>query len=243
MTLGDTVEVWYATTDEFTEAAALAGCRARLTREDLARLEQARFDRNRPARIIGWALARTVLSRHADVAPDAWRFRDGQHGRPDIVGPAGAPPLRFNLSHAAGLVACAVTLADAIGVDVENVRRRTDFASIADRFFAPSEAAALERLSHADRPMAFFEYWTLKEAYLKARGAGISLPTAQVAFECSPDRAPVASFGPAIGDDPAAWQFAHLRPTPTHVVAIALHRPPTRRSAIVLRRAIPGVDL
>jgi 4'-phosphopantetheinyl transferase len=235
------IEVWYAKLELVADAEAIERCRARLSTDDLARIGRSASDTDRHDRLVAWSLARVTLSRHADVAPEAWRFRETEHGRPEIAGPAGAPTLRFNLSHTTGLAACAVTLTDDLGLDVEDLRRGTDLEKLARRFFARSETASLERLNDEHRRRAFFEYWTLKEAYLKARGAGISLPLAEVAFNVAPDGGTAVSFGPAIGDDPAAWQFAHLRVTPDHLGAIAVKRPAASPVRIVLRQAIPGV--
>jgi 4'-phosphopantetheinyl transferase len=132
---------------------------------------------------------------------------------------------------------------DDVGLDVEDMRRRADIAKITRRFFAHSEISAIERVDEEHRTRAFFEHWTLKEAYLKARGAGLSLPLAEVAFSLGPDRPPSVSFGPAIGDTPAAWQFANLRPAPDYMAAVAIRRRASAPLSIVLRQAIPEVHL
>ena len=104
------------------------------------------------------------------------------HGRPEILDrPAGVPDLRFNLSHTDGLIACAVTIGREVGVDVEHVGRRLTH-DIAGRFFAPREVADLKSLPVAEQPRVFFDYWTLKEAYIKARGFGLALPLGDFAF-------------------------------------------------------------
>jgi 4'-phosphopantetheinyl transferase len=240
----DAIEIWYADPAQLADPESVERCRARVSREDLARIERSASADDRHLRLVSWALVRMVLSRHAPVASDAWRFRETEHGRPEIAEPAPAPPLRFNLSHTPGLAACVVARADDVGLDLEDVRRRADIRGITRRFFAPGEVAAIERLDDERRPMAFFERWTLKEAYLKARGAGISLPLAEVAFTLAPDRPPAVSFGPAIGDTPDSWQFAHVRPTPNHLAAVAIRRPAAASPVeIMLRQAIPGVHL
>ena len=237
------IEVWYVDPGLLADPESVERCRARVSSDDLARVGRLFSTGARHLRLVAWALARTVLSRHAPVAIDAWRFRETEHGRPEIAEPTLTPPLRFNLSHTAGLVACVVAEADDVGLDVEDVRRRSDIRSITRRFFAPGEVAAIERLDDERRPTAFFELWTLKEAYLKARGVGISLPLTEVAFALEPDRPPAVSFGPAVGDTPGAWQFAHLRPTPYHLAAVAIRRPPDSPTEFRLRQAIPGVHL
>jgi 4'-phosphopantetheinyl transferase len=244
LAVSSTVEVWYVDPGQLVDPESVERCRARVTREDLSRITRSILPDDRHARLVAWALVRMVLSRHAPVAPGAWRFTAGEHGRPEIAEPALTRPLRFNLSHTAGIAACAVADLDDLGLDVEDVRRRADIRKIVRRFFAPFEVAAIEGLDDERRPLAFFERWTLKEAYLKARGAGLSLPLAEVAFAVAPDRPPAVSFGPAIRDTPDAWQFAHVRPTPYHLAAVAIRRPASAGPVeIVLRQAIPGVHL
>src|SRR5690606_35741943 len=132
--------------------------------------------------------------------------------------------LQFNLSKSSGLVACAITCDALVGVDVENVRRRAPL-DVADTFFAPSEVAALRALPLEQQPQRFFEYWTLKESYVKARGLGLTSPRDQFAFCMEADHPPRIEIDPRQQDDPAAWQFAHVRPTDEHLVAVCVRRP------------------
>src|SRR6185295_18612851 len=119
---------------------------------------------------------RTTLSHYAAVDPTAWQFARNRRGRPEISGPLGVAPLRFNLSNTAGLIACLVTLGVDVGVDVEDTHRRGETVRIANRFFSASEVAALEALPPERQRQRFFEYWTLKESYIKARGMGLAIP-------------------------------------------------------------------
>ena len=132
--------------------------------------------------------------------------------------------LRFNLSHTDGLVVCLVAVEREIGVDVEHTARAGSVGiEIAERFSSPSEVAELRSLPFADQRSRFFDYWTLKEAYIKARGLGLHLPLDQFSFHLgltpvTPEREPTRqhgapgpgpappiriSFGPRIPDDPA----------------------------------------
>src|SRR5690606_37373778 len=106
---------------------------------------------------------------------------------------------------------------------VENVRRRAPL-DVADTFFAPSEVAALRALPLEQQPQRFFEYWTLKERYIKARGLGLTIPLDQFAFCMEADHPPRIEIDPRQQDDPAAWQFAHVRPTDEHLVALCVRR-------------------
>jgi len=174
--------------------------------------------------IIGRALARTMLSRYADIRPHDWLLVVDEHGRPELAErPAGAPDLRFNLTHTPGLVACAVAVGREVGVDAEHVGRRVTF-DVAERFFSAREVADLRALPDGERHEVFFDYWTLKEAYIKARGLGLALPLRQFTFLRTPGRAPAITFAPELHDDATTWQFAQFWPTADHRMSIAVRR-------------------
>ena len=188
--------------------------------------EHARHDRlrnqDRTRFLVTRALVRTLLSSFVGVPPTRWRFVATDHGRPEIANlPPGAPPLRFNVSHTAGLVACAVTAGRDIGLDVENVDRRVT-RDVAGRFFAPREVADLRALPRERQPLVFFDYWTLKEAYIKARGLGLALPLRHFAFDLSGGADPVISFDETIADTPVSWQFRQAWASPRHRLAVGV---------------------
>lgn len=196
-----------------------------LSPDEHARMARFVFERDRHRFLLTRALVRTMLSRYASaVPPAAWQFTANIHGRPEILDrPAGVPDLRFNISHTDGLIACAVTIGREVGVDVEHAGRRLTH-DVAARFFAPAEVAHLQALPEDEQARVFFDYWTLKEAYIKARGFGLALPLGDFAFHLSPDRAPAITFEPSLPDDPATWQFEQGWPTPHHRLGLAIRR-------------------
>ncbi len=195
-----------------------------MTEGERARCLRLVRDADRRTFAITRALVRHSLSRYGPTAPADWRFVTNQHQCP-FVEPeqAGAPPLQFNLSHTSGLVALAVTRGHRVGVDVERVSRVVDLA-VADRHFARTEVRDLRALPVAEQPVAFFEYWTLKEAYIKARGMGLALPLGAFAFTLQPPRPPSIAFVPAFDDLPSRWQFWQTWPTPRHRLSLAIER-------------------
>ncbi len=195
---------------------------ATLAPEDAERLVRFHFDRDREIALASRALQRRALSLCAPVAPEAWRFVAGPHGRPEVAAPVGGERLRFNVANTAGLVMCAVTLDRELGVDVEP-RRDDAPADIVDSHFAPAERAALRALATADRPVRFVELWTLKEAYLKARSVGLTVPMDRFWFELGAT-VPQLTIDPELGDDAASWQLALWAPTPEHCAALCVRR-------------------
>jgi 4'-phosphopantetheinyl transferase len=219
---------------------------ALLSPDERARHDRFRLDVDRREFAIAHALLRTTtLSEFAEVAPLDWRFDAGPHGKPALAPGVSPRPLSFNLSHARGLVACVVTAAQPrdggratvdVGLDVELVTRATDWRGIAARYFSPLELAQIDRAAAADRPTRFFEIWTLKEAFAKALGLGLSQALDASVFEVE-DGAVAGCTLPA-GLDPAAWRFALYRPAPDHRLAVAVSDGSPRRWRIDVRAAV-----
>ena len=230
--------LWYLRPEAAADPELLRSCEALLADDEREQWRRFHFEADRHLHLVARALVRTTLSRYCDVPPEAWVFARNSHGRPEVVGPTGAPPLRFNLSHARGLVACIVTLDREVGADVERTKRAGNLLEIADRFFAPAEAEALRRLPEVEQRLRFFEYWTLKESYIKARGMGLSLPLRDFAFRMGGNEIRVW-FGPAIDDDPEAWQFSLFRPGDRHILAASVRRGGDPTLAIVTRETLP----
>jgi 4'-phosphopantetheinyl transferase len=221
MTLPDgEVHVWYAWTSACDTPALRAYYASLLNREETERLARFALDRLKLEYLVTRALCRTVLSRYAPVAPAAWRFRAGARGKPEIDG---ASPLRFNLSNAATLVACAVTRGADVGIDVERIDRETDTAALAQHYFARAELDALAAVPAEHRRRRFFELWTLKEAYLKATGKGLAGTLDSIAFALSEHAIEIA-FAPGIDDHAGDWQFAQHAPSASHLMALAIKR-------------------
>jgi 4'-phosphopantetheinyl transferase len=210
--------------DSAEAAAQHAAYRALLSKDEEERMARLVFERDRRRFLLTRALVRTMLSRYASVPPAGWSFIANVHGRPEILDrPAGVPDLRFNLSHTDGLIACAVTIGREVGIDVEHIGRRLTH-DVAGRFFAPSEVHDLEALPADEQPRVFFDYWTLKEAYIKARGFGLALPLGDFAFKLSPPSPPSITIEASLDDDASTWQFFQDWPTPQHRLGLAVRR-------------------
>lgn len=130
------------------------------------------------------AALRTVLSSYAATPPNAWQFGTGRYGgRHLIPTQATASGLVFSLSHSSRYTVIGITRQARLGVDVQPVHSSFDLQAIAGRFFAPAERAALATLDPARIPQAFCEHWTLKEAYTKAVGLGLTMALDDIIFD------------------------------------------------------------
>lgn len=177
--------------------------------------------------VVTRAYLRFLLSRYAPhVSPRDWSFVATSHGRPvfdDACGPSG---LSFNVSHVQGLSAIAIardTYSD-VGVDVEDCSRGAHAVDFSLAVFDPQEAQEVRELPAQEQKRRFFSRWTLKEAYLKARGIGLSIPLNQFYFRQPRKGNPTLVLGREVEDDASTWQFATFEPTARHVVSVAIRR-------------------
>ncbi|MFI1399289.1 4'-phosphopantetheinyl transferase family protein [Streptomyces sp. NPDC020681] len=199
-------------------AAALGGTRL-LTAEERYRLERRLTPGARRRYLGARLLSRYALSARTGRAPDRWRFRSGEFGRPEPV--PDEDGVRFNISHTEGLIACVVTRGRGCGVDVSPTPSTAELADQLRRVLAPAERAELAAVAPGARPALVSELWVLKEAYLKALGTGLSRGLGGFSF------APRAADRIAVRDpqQPAGaadrWWFDLLYPGPGHVVAVA----------------------
>src|SRR5712671_3150742 len=169
------VHVWRATL-AWPDAAAhrLEQC---LSADERDRMGRFRFAKDRRRYLIGRGLLRSLLGHYLDLAPQGLRFETAAAGKPHLA--SGQGQLQFNLAHSGECVLIAIADGRAVGIDVEEVRDDLDAGEVAAHLFSSDEQRDLETLTGRAKIEAFFECWTRKEAYVKARGEGLSLPLDQ----------------------------------------------------------------
>jgi 4'-phosphopantetheinyl transferase len=140
-------------------------------------------------------LLRRVLGGYVAAQPAALEFTTGIGGKPALGGAHAQSGVAFNLSHSGDWVVIAAARDMHVGVDIERIRPAFPVRDIAGRFFAATETAALLALPEHDRLRAFFACWTRKEAYVKARGAGLQLGLDTFAVSLAPDERPAFHSG------------------------------------------------
>lgn len=234
------IGLWLAYYHEFGSPLLHTELRTLLT--DVERAQEARFHfaDDRLRYLVTRAMVRTVLSRYAMVAPGSWEFVCNAYGRPELAPGFAAHDLRFNISHTRGLIALAVTRGRAIGVDVENTAVREAPLGVAEHFFAPAEVAELSALAPDRRPDRFFDYWTLKEAYIKARGMGLSLPLDRFSFHFpAPDAVRLVADA-ELDEDSSRWNFLHGRPAPGYLLALCVEHAAGPAPLVHARRIVPA---
>jgi 4'-phosphopantetheinyl transferase len=171
---GASIHLWHAS--PLRRRSLLPNFSTLLSSDENDRRERFHFEGDREDFAFARGMLRTVLAAYLETDPRELRFVYSEHGKPSLDWTDSETALQFNLSHTKGAVLLGICRLRAIGVDVERVRKGFSPQEIAARFFSVSEQQALMSLPEAERRAAFFRCWTRKEAFLKARGHGLSFP-------------------------------------------------------------------
>lgn len=158
-------------------AAEIQLLQQNLAPDELARGKRFFYERDRRRFTAARGQLRAILGRHLGIRPSELTFSYGAGGKPFFEHSTSVASVKFNLSHSGEVALLAVTLDREIGVDLEQIHFLYDAETIAEHFFSPTENATLLATPREERLEAFFRCWTLKEAYVKATGDGLSRPT------------------------------------------------------------------
>jgi 4'-phosphopantetheinyl transferase len=222
----DEVHVWHLFIDQLADPDLLHDLQRLLTPEELARQHRYAHERDRRQFFLARVLARTVLASYLDRPATTLRFTTTPYGKPLLPSSDGQAGVHFNLTHSHGAIACAVHPVCEVGIDVEDEQRTLAFLEMAERYFAVPEADHLRRLAAEQRRTAFFAIWTLKEAFVKAIGQGLTYPLDTFAFDLDCDR--LLAFRPLAESVPPHWDFHQFRLGPCHRGAVAVQADPQR---------------
>jgi 4'-phosphopantetheinyl transferase len=218
----DEVHCWCASLNVPAEEAARLY--ETLTPDERTRSTRFRFERDQQRFIAGRGVLRDLLARYLQTQPGRIDFVYNAFGKPDLS-PEFGNRLAFNLSHSGGLALIAIAAASSVGVDLEYIRWQPDYADIARGFFSAAEVDALIGLPSHLHAEAFFSCWTKKEAYVKARGAGLTMPlrSFSVPLTSDPGGTPVDVRVGSNDIAPAGpWSIFTLRPAPGYAGALAI---------------------
>lgn len=195
----------------------------------------------RDAQLITRAGLRASLSQYSDsIAPGHWSFTRSERGKPRLSDDAPMQELSFNLSHSGDWVAIGITVNHPIGVDVQRREPNKPVLELAQRFFTESEAQELAQLPEERQQKHFYRLWTLKEAYLKARGQGVSEGLDKVCFHIDNNGLITASFDDSLADDPQQWQFHHYELDDHYCLSLALKQHRAQDASTHFYKLIPG---
>jgi 4'-phosphopantetheinyl transferase len=216
----DEVHVWRAMLDQ--PPSLVKSLLRALAPDEQERSERFYFQKDRDAFIVARGVLRNILGRYVNLDPSQLRFCYSAFGKPSLAGMQNQIDLRFNLSHSHGVALFAVACSREIGVDVEQMRPDVATEQIARRFFSRVEVTALLSLPASLQAEAFFNCWTRKEAYIKARGEGFSLPLDKFDVSLVPGQ-PAALLGSRVDPEEVyCWSLTELTPGPGFAAALVV---------------------
>lgn len=211
------IHVWQAGLE--LDAGVLDQLRATLSVEESARAARFRFARDRVRFVAAHGIVRDILAGYLGIAPASLEFSVNEYGKPALTG-SSTDALRFNLSHSGDLVVIAISLRREVGIDVERYAPERSDRAVAENYFSTAEVAGLRAVPERLRARAFFNCWTRKEAYIKARGMGLSIPLDSFDVSLAPGE-PAALLRTAVPADAAAWCLCHLDLGTNYIGAVA----------------------
>ncbi|MGH9967417.1 MAG: 4'-phosphopantetheinyl transferase family protein [Pyrinomonadaceae bacterium] len=213
--------VWRASLDQ--PAVAMENLYKVLSPDERAKVGRFHFGKDRRHFIVARACLRKLLGQYLAIEPAELRFAYGAYGKPHLDPTMLDPPakLKFNLAHAGGLAVFAFTRLGEIGVDLELIKPITA-DDIVRRFFSAAEVASFDQLPADDRALAFFNCWTRKEAFIKAKGMCLSLPLDQFDVTLAPDQEVSLLRTRWDENEAARWSLRTLEIGDSYVGAVAL---------------------
>jgi 4'-phosphopantetheinyl transferase len=204
----ETFHLWCAYPDDLLQAEAAQACLLMLSEDERSRWEAFKFDRHRREYLATHALARIALSHYSALRPEEWRFQMNAFGKPSVDPEI---ELQFNLSNSPGLVVCLIGEGAEVGVDLEPRERAASIAEVGPRMFSMQELKQLESLREDERPERCLQLWTLKEAYIKARGMGLAMPLNNFSFLFGGSQGIRMALDFNVSDEPGRWRFCLLQ--------------------------------
>jgi len=216
----DEIHLWMIDPQLVLSTVAL---RSILTETEQQKVDRYRSEKAKHTALITRSFIRLLLSQYETFTPDQLQFTVSDLGKPELNN--ASKSLRFNLSHNDELIICAVCLNKDIGCDIENLSRKINVNAIAKRFFSASEYQLIKT-----KPSSFFEYWTLKEAFVKATGLGISQGLETFSFEIKEQKEMkqndniVLRFNQNCKEkSPQNWYHSLLFPDDRHCIALSVN--------------------
>jgi len=210
------VQVWCIRLDA--SIKVVGRLRALLSHDELMRAARFVFDRDRRRFIVARAALRSILAQYLGRQPAEIRFDYGAKGKPYL---SGANSLSFNLSHSDDLALLGVARGLEIGIDLECLDRQIDIFEIAGQFFTSKEIAAIRAAVPDQQHLRFLEFWTCKEAYLKALGDGLAAPLNTLDVSTLESRPGQRAEG-RCGRLPGGWTIWQFTPAQDYVAALAI---------------------
>ena len=218
--LGADVHVWRASFFRLTPF--LAQLSAVVSEDERSKARRYKFEDNRTEYLLARGLLRRLLGNYLEEDPASLRFAYNPYGKPALVNQAGQNRLTFNVSHSHGIVLYVFSRGRELGIDLEMIRPEAASEGVAERFFSAKEVTTLRALPEHAQPIGFFNCWTRKEAYIKARGEGLSIPLNQFDVSLVPGEPAALLESRVDPTDVNRWTLQSLHMGSQYIAALAV---------------------
>lgn len=198
-----------------------------LDREERVRWESLSDELMRHRFLISHALIRTTLTDYAQqyldlvIDPESIELIRQPKGKPIIAAPAALQSVSFSLTHTHDLAAVAVSSLGPVGLDAEWQYRQGPSIAVAKRFFTVQEYEDILSLPQTQQHQRLLTYWTLKEAYVKALGTGISSGLKKFRLILHASAPPILKHTENTPSRDKNWHFHNLTLADEYLVALA----------------------
>ncbi len=193
-----------------------------LSLDDRMRADRFRFESDRRRFCVARASLRLILGRYLKAKPGRLQFDFGDYGKPFLAERKTSQGIRFNLSHSHRLALIAIARDREVGVDIEFMRPNFVTDEVVKHFFSRAEVEAFTSVSPAFKTQSFFNCWTRKEAYIKARGEGLSCSLDEFDVSLAPG-APAALLNSRLDSkETSRWRLQDLFPAPGYAATVAV---------------------
>lgn len=225
----NSLHIWRADLDLPTDL--LTNLAVNLSSDERQRAERFYFEKDKKKYIACRGLLRVILSRYLNLEPQKLEFTYSLQGKPELNNIDRKERLCFNVSHSHGLAVYAIALNRAVGIDLEHLRDISDVQQLAERFFSQSESCLINGLPESQQQELFFRFWTIKEAYLKATGEGLSGLQA-IAVSFTPENAINLHHTESNILLNKRWFCTEFKPSPEYTGALVVERKDLGENAI-----------
>lgn len=217
------VHIWYIRDQALSDQNLLRIYHSILSHEESAQYNRFVFEKHKHQYLVTRAALKYILSLYSpEVSSEKWEFSKNQYGKPAIISELNPMRLEFNISHTENFITIAINKAKSIGIDTEVIQVERFNMDIVDNFFSPIEIQQLKSLAENQRPYRFYDLWTLKEAYIKACGKGLSIPLDQFSFDISDEGAITFSRHSNSNQPKAEWCFYQMDIDKNYKTSIAV---------------------
>ena len=204
------VHIWLAVLD--LPSKILQELKGSLSVDERMRAERFRFERDKSRFIAARGALRLILASYLSVEPGAIRFCYGKDGKPRLQNAFGMTGIQFNLSHSEGLALYVFTRGHEVGVDVEYMREISEMEQIVEQFFSVRERVFFGTLPTSEKHKAFLNWWTRKEAFMKAVGEGLSYPLDRFDVSAEPGKSVELLRTVGVAKEGPRWSIWDVKP-------------------------------